>query len=469
MTSLSAGFSKIDITPDFSIPLWWVIGERVATGVHWPLHARVALFDSGDRRVAIVALDVALISSANAAMFRTAMAGAGGLAENDILVSCTHTHSCPLRDYGPLHPDYEEPLASWLTTAMKEAASRLEPVELTVGSTTTRGLAFSRRPMYAANEVASGGPSYVPDFVGFEGPIDEELQLLLARRADGSVAGGLVGFACHPHIMGPLPMWSADFPGVLSERLGEHHGGTFLFLQGASGDIHWVDRSVDRWWTNWWVDPPALADEPRARAVECAERQASGLFAAAMEADAAMRPVNGATVAAVNKTLEIPLRCPTSKQVDLARWFMAQDPDSIDVADYTQRMSGHPFTFYENSHFIQGLFARLTVEMSEAQQQSQQQPPVEQVEVQVVSVGDVAFVAYPGEMFSDFALRTKAASPFATTFVCGVSNGSFAYVPTTAAFEHGGYETRIGSSPLAENAGDLMTDAALELLQGIAP
>src|SRR5579871_5359617 len=105
MTSLSAGFSKIDITPDFSVPLWWVIGERVATGVHWPLHARVALFDSGDRRAAIVALDVALISSANAAMFRNAMADVGGLAESDILISCTHTHSCPLRDYGPLHPD----------------------------------------------------------------------------------------------------------------------------------------------------------------------------------------------------------------------------------------------------------------------------------------------------------------------------------------------------------------------------
>jgi neutral ceramidase len=464
MNDLRAGFAEVDITPDSAIPLWWVVGGRTATGVHRPLHGRVALFDDGAHRAAIVALDLTAIPAGVAADLRAAIAPAGGLAPRDILIACTHTHSSPHVAFEPAEPEYLDMLGSRLPEAMSVAAADLELVELYYGATETTGLTFNRRPMYTGNEVAPGGPPYGDDFVALEGPADNELQVLLAQRADGSIAGGFIGFACHPHIMAPEPVWSADFPGGLTEMLADRHGGTFLFLQGASGDLHWVNRAADRWWTNWWVDPMVLAKEPRARAVECSEQHAAGLLAASEAAYSSLRRLAGDDVRGLSQWLAIAQRSPTQEQVELAEWFLAQNGDPVDLDDFNRRISGHAFLFYENSAFIQGLLARMLLELRKSERRTRGRPVVEQVEVQALAVGDVAFVGYPAEMFTEFGLRTKAGSPFAATFVCELANGWFGYVTTLAAYEHGGYETRIGSNRLDPRAGDTMLSAALSLL-----
>ena len=77
--------------------------------------------------------------------------------------------------------------------------------------------------------------------MGMEGTADEELAALLARGPDGTVLGGLVDFACHPTAMGHEPVYSADYPGVLTEELETRHGGVFGFLIGAAGDTSTPD------------------------------------------------------------------------------------------------------------------------------------------------------------------------------------------------------------------------------------
>src|SRR3954452_23998099 len=74
-----------------------------------------------------------------------------------------------------------------------------------------------------------------------EGTPDEELGVLLARGLDGRVLGGLVDFACHPTAMGHEPVYSADYPGVLTAELEARHGGIFGFLIGAAGDTSTPD------------------------------------------------------------------------------------------------------------------------------------------------------------------------------------------------------------------------------------
>src|SRR5262249_22996810 len=122
----------------------------------------------------------------------------------------------------------------------------LEPVRLSYGATVTEGLTFNRRPTYGEQgEVGTLGPLWAEDFAGLEGPADEQLQVLLAERPDGSIAGGLVGFACHPYVTAPEPVRSGDFPTALVEKLAARYGGTFLFLQGAQGNLHWLDLSSE--------------------------------------------------------------------------------------------------------------------------------------------------------------------------------------------------------------------------------
>jgi neutral ceramidase len=350
-------------------------------------------------------------------------------------------------------------LASRLSTAVQAARAALEPVSLTVGRANAPGMTLNRRPMYAGGEVACMGPVDVDEFVRLEGPADDEVQVLQAVRADGSVAGGLVGFACHPLMLGLSEVYSSDYHGALVRRLAEQHKAIFLYVQGAEGDLQ----------------PPLWAD-PRAREAHeqgdpagmrrLRDEYVEGLLAVSEQARAASSPVCGVPVRSASEVIEIDQRSPTREQVDLAYWYLRQDPETVDDDEFNRKMTGHAYTHWGNPY--QEWFAREAIGMWWAHRGGTCVRP-EQIEVQVIALGDVAFVAYPAEMFAEFGLRTKDESPFARTFVCGLANGWFGYVPTSEAFSHGGYETRMAyTSRLVPSAGDRMTETALRLLNTVA-
>ena len=94
---------------------------------------------------------------------------------------------------------------------------------------------------------------------------------------------------------------------------------------------------------------------------------------------------------------------------------------------------------------------------------------LEEVEIQVMALGDVAIVGFPVELFTDFGRRVKTESPFPDIVTATLANGWHGYAPTLEAFARGGYEPRFAyPSRLAPEAGDRMADAALELLQRLS-
>jgi len=60
--------------------------------------------------------------------------------------------------------------------------------------------------------------------------------------------------------------------------------------------------------------------------------------------------------------------------------------------------------------------------------------------IRLVRIGRVAMVFIPGEPFVETALRIEQNSPFEHTIVVGYSECSVGYIPTSHAFEEGGYE-----------------------------
>jgi len=89
------------------------------------------------------------------------------------------------------------------------------------------------------------GTAMAPDFVRMEGPDDPELQILLAERK--TPCAGRVGQLHLPYHGGPdEPLYSADYPGPLTERLAAQYGGVFGFLQGCAGNIWPGDMSAAR-------------------------------------------------------------------------------------------------------------------------------------------------------------------------------------------------------------------------------
>ena len=157
------------------------------------------------------------------------------------------------------------------------------------------------------------------------------------------------------------------------------------------------------------------------------------------------------------------------EQVELARWYLEERPADLDELDFTRRLYGHDYTFNDGKQLGNERHAQELLNMWQWQRGKSDDELVEELEIQVITLGGVAIVAFPVELFSDFGRRVKAESPFPDTFIATLANGWHGYAPTLEAFDRGGYEPRFAyPSRLAPEAGDRMTDAALDLLRRLA-
>jgi hypothetical protein len=85
------------------------------------------------------------------------------------------------------------------------------------------------------------------------------------------------------------------------------------------------------------------------------------------------------------------------------------------------------------------------------------------IEFQAMRLGNCALVGIPVEPFAEIGAAVKEASPFATTFFSGYTNGANYYLPMAYAYEEGGYE--VWMSPFSPEAADKTIRASIELLQ----
>ena len=82
-----------------------------------------------------------------------------------------------------------------------------------------------------------------------------------------------------------------------------------------------------------------------------------------------------------------------------------------------------------------------------------------------ISLGDVAFVTAPYEMFCESGKEIKAGSPFKTTFVATCANNALSYMPTKATFHYTGemaYE--VSCTKFAEGTAELLVTEYIGML-----
>jgi neutral ceramidase len=452
---IRVGFASERITPEPGLLLAGGGEPDPAETTEFPLEVRVMMLDDGETQACIVALDLLFLNAVTVEQYRRRASEASGVPAGNIAIACSHTHYAPYTT--AVHdgePDFEylDSVSERLAAAAALAAESLAPSELLFASADVPGWTFNRRPTYSSGQVGTEGPAYGPEFVRLEGPADDEVQLLLARSTEGVVLGGVVNFACHATVRDDgAPKYSADYPGRLREVLSEALGGTFLYTAGASGNL--------------WAFDLSLASPRYSDSMKHLREMALALGEALVdELRENAKPI-GNRIAVLRDILEIDQRRPTREQVRLARWYLEKAPDEIDQREFTRRIYGHDYTFYENRAWEQEWFARETIGMWEWQRRVGTRSLSEKVEVQAICIGDFAFVTFPVELFCEFGLEVKNRSPLPHTMVSTLTNGWHGYVPTAEGFRRGGYEPRLGQqSRLDQGAGPRMTLAALRLV-----
>src|SRR5438105_2904946 len=116
---VKVGFAQADMTPKVGL-LVGSYARRAMTGVHDPLLASACVIDAGSSAVALVGVDAGVIDRDTAGKSRALVTQLTGIAEQNILIGASHTHTGgPVLSLfnGQSDPDYLAQIASAIASA----------------------------------------------------------------------------------------------------------------------------------------------------------------------------------------------------------------------------------------------------------------------------------------------------------------------------------------------------------------
>lgn len=236
VTELRAGVSSVDITPPPGLSLFGHgLESRVARGTLGRLMCQAIVAESVDEHAALVTCDLTAIpSELVSAVARHLSEMRVPIADNRVFVMASHTHAGPAH-YFPAHGfsgamtsrlvGYDPAVLEWLAlriaSAVREASTRTEPVEVRSGQREVAGLTVNRSfGAFLRNvpqePVQADGGSRAADAV------PKTLSVIRFDRLDGSPLAALSIFGIHNTAIGNHnDLYHADIFGYARRALAQ--------------------------------------------------------------------------------------------------------------------------------------------------------------------------------------------------------------------------------------------------------
>ncbi len=236
------GLARVDITPPIGIyhRVWGAARHDRAAGIHRPLLCDVLVIgsvDAGRAPMLRVQLDLCGLVSVQHHRLVTALARAGALPPEQVVITYSHTHAsgwfAPDRvslPGGDLIDSYLFTLETRACAAVAEAAAAMREV--------TIEYAVGHCSMVANRD-------YWDDVLGAytcgfnpRTPADETVVVGRISDQSGDLVGTLVNYGCHPTTLGwENTLLSPDYVGSLREEVERATGQPCIFFLGACGDL----------------------------------------------------------------------------------------------------------------------------------------------------------------------------------------------------------------------------------------
>ena len=241
---LKVGTSKADITPPIGIAHanWGSSIHQVAEGIDMPLYCNILYIESesSKNKIIILDLDLCIIDDEIDEMIRDSVISVIDVPKENIRISVSHTHAGPpygrsdstgggwLTEGVDLIKPYYEGFPKKISYAVKEAASSLKRCNISYGIGKS-DININRRPADEKGNLFTGR--------NWEGIVDHSVDVIGFDDEHGNIIATIVGYACHPTILGPdNRLISPDYPGHMRKTVEEVVGGSCIFLQGAAGN-----------------------------------------------------------------------------------------------------------------------------------------------------------------------------------------------------------------------------------------
>lgn len=442
---LKVGMTRTDITPPLGVRLsGYPHYARHNTGVHDPLYAACMYLNSNGVEVAMVTLDMLMISKQYVKAIRERVEKICGISQRNIMISCSHTHSAP-RCSSALDT---ESIMNGQDKPLEYIAEMIEKVASAIVKAKTESFegSFASGVEVCGAESGVGGNRRVRG-----GPHDPLVSVMAVKDTAGNIRGAMVNYTLHPTF---IHEWStvctADYPYYLKLQIEETYPDILTgFAQGASGN------QSSRYYRN-------------GESYDEAERVGRAIGNAACRVLEKAEWKNNFEIKTISK--QIPLEFRNFGTVEERKRIAERDKAIYEelYAKYGKSENREEYYLWQNANLRHlGSEKQLTYAMAlESGKTIDLCVEESPTEIQLINVGGTCIVGMQGEWFVEYGLYIKAMAGFGTVIVNELTNGAHpGYMYTPEALITGGYEADV--SMLKEDFGKKITDIVVELAKQV--
>lgn len=442
---MKIGYAKNCINPPIGASIVGYYVPRFVKGYLDDLFVRALAFDDGKTKAVIVALDLCLYGDKYFARTKEAIIELCGIEESAIFINLSHTHTGPTvgKDFASNNtssPEYDDFLINTIAQTVKNAFVDLTESSMFVASSTAKNISFVRRYRLKNGYVATNPGVKNPQIDYPLAESNENVDVVkIVRQGKNDIC--LFNFGTHPDTVGGEYI-SADWMGYACQNIEKSLENTnAIFLLGPQGDVNHVNVNptpeIEKLYT---IDFDGVP-----RGIEYTKYMAKVLSDAVLSVYNNAKAVETDSINYAKKTI----RLPSNQEND--RVEQAQK-----ICDLYNAGRANELPYKE---------MELTTAVAEARRivHLQNGPDSFPYVLTVLKLGDLAFAGVGGEPFTEIGIRIANESPFKKTVVCCLTNCSGGYLPTSKAYEEGGYEAR-GSS-FKKGSDDVLVNEMLKLLK----
>ncbi|NLZ37541.1 MAG: hypothetical protein GX897_08750 [Clostridiales bacterium] len=425
------GASRKIITPPLGTPLFGYRPDVFSTTVHDDLTATAVAFGNDEKTALLISLAVGELSNEVFVSLRKKVAEASGVNERDIIIHATHTHSAPnvcgMEGWGEVNHEYIDEILSPMTiVAAKEAVDSMKPAELGVEEIKSE-IGINRRQQDRHGNILLGQNPW--------GCYDPYLTFISVRNTeDRSGIINLIHYGCHGTACGCSTEITRDWSGVMIDRVEKQTGIMTAFLNGAIGDVG-----------------PRLSNGQTVGDITFVRELGSYAAMDAMRVFKKIRSYSSPKIKIYNDTIRLPYnKMPELAEVEKKLQSYSEPEKLVNL---------HRLTYMH----LKEIAEYLKSDPKEAV------PEFFAFEENILKVGDILFIPYPYEFFSEISMRLRAYTGVRHTLALSCSNGCNAYLPVESALCRGGYETAVfqnsGLFTLTDNADQHLINETLRIIE----
>ena len=451
MNNLKIGYAQVNINPPLGIGIEGYYVPRFAKGFLDDMLVCALALQVGDNTVLMLSADHIGFND-HFPRYRAAIAEAAGIPVDNVYLACTHTHTGPFvvpgfgfdQDGEPVHK-YADFVENRLRDAAVLAMNDIKPAKMgfIVGYAPER-VAYIRRYKMKDGSTFTCPPIDDPNIDHPLGELDQRVNVLRFDQEGGQTVV-LYNYGVHVDCIGG-EMISPDFPGWVRRTIDKALDGVkTIFFPGCQGDV----GSTNVHPSGGDMNDTEISFDNEMKSPGMARFVGRALAGTILQVFDKVEYIDVDKLAILHKMVRVKSNMPTPEDdMEEAHLFAKLHKEGRD--------NEIPFEAMQLTTAIAKANRLVLLENG---------PEFFDLELTGLRIGDVAFVGFPGEPFTDIGRQTKTAEGWKLILPCCITNSYKGYFPTKDAYDEGGYEA--GSTSYHSSVAASLVAGAKELLDDL--